>query len=243
MSTATAARELPILFSGEMVRAILEGRKTQTRRVVKWKPRREGLNLSFSGLTLGYYSSFDPGSGWVLRSREGMGCWNDRTHPIHCPYGQPGDRLYVRETWRIEDGGRYPGIIRYAADNRTRGYGHLGHAHDAVWLAAGKISRKPNGGWHPSIHMPRIFSRLWLEVVSVRVERVQCISRNDAIAEGASGFREDVYPPVTGRGVSPFIHSFAELWDSINAKRGHLWESHPWVWVVEFKVQPEGGSE
>lgn len=87
-------KEHPIIFTPANIRAILEGRKTQTRRVAKWKPREAGLNLDAASLSVGYYHTGVPSSGFVLRSMGGS-CWNDRTYPLHCPYGVPGDRLVI----------------------------------------------------------------------------------------------------------------------------------------------------
>lgn len=251
MKAGTASRERPILFSGEMVRAILDGRKTQTRRVVRWKPRHKGLNLGFSGLTVGYYSTFDPTSGWVLRSRDGMGLWNDRTYPLDCPYGQPGDRLYVRETFVIESSFG----IEFDYEPPFEGRPLLRH-HNSDWgdwweqphyratdpkpdLVYENMD-EPACRWRPSIHMPKWASRLWLEVTGIRVERVQEISAADAVAEGIHGVMEDRTryfgpPDENGRTKYPTPGAaFHSLWDSLNAKRGYSWESNPWVWVVEF---------
>ncbi len=103
-------KERPILFSDEMVRALLANRKTQTRRIAKFKPYMPGqtLNLSFSGFDLGYYCTDVPSSGYVLRTRDGNGVWNDRTKPLHCPYGKVGDRLWVREAWTPDHAAFYP---------------------------------------------------------------------------------------------------------------------------------------
>jgi len=104
---AQEVRERPIIFSGRHVVAILLGRKTQTRRVVKWKLREEGLNLSASSLSLGFYCTDMPSSGYVLRSRDGRGLWNDRTYPLHSPHGAPDERLWVREALWVSDCGNY----------------------------------------------------------------------------------------------------------------------------------------
>lgn len=167
--------ERPILFNGEMVRAILEGRKTQTRRVVK---------------QLDLIQDTDPPA-----FRDAYGDW----HPTvsRSPYGQPGDRLWVRETWSLHD-----------TDN-------------PAYKAGASEGELEYYRWHPSIHMPRKFSRITLEVTGVRVERVQEITPEDAKAEGI----EHLYAP---------RNAFANLWNSINAKRGYSWESNPWVWVVDF---------
>ena len=170
-------KERPVLFSGEMVRAILEGRKTQTRRVIKPQPLWVG----------------DPNVAFKTHSANPKGI-------INCPYGQPGDRLWVRETFA---GTKNTGFAYRATDTA---YGHK---------------------WRPSIFMPHWASRINLEVVSVRVERVQDISIEDAYDEGMEWGDQ-------GCGVL----EFKNLWDSINLKRGYGWDANPWVWVIEFKRLP-----
>jgi hypothetical protein len=202
MTVATAVKERPILFSGPMVRAILDGKKTQTRRAIK--PRVGGLaGLNFWG--------------WDY-DRAVFG--TDLLGPVQqvrCPYGAPGDRLWVRETWLRN---AHDEVI-YLADWREQGY---------EWEGM---------GWKPSIHMPRWASRLTLEITGVRVERVQDISEVDAQAEGVDReFRTVVMHP---RGVKDYHMplsyraGFANLWNQINADRGFEWEANPWVWVVEFR--------
>lgn len=183
--------EKPILFSGAMVRAILDGRKTQTRRVVKPQPSRDLFHLECL-----------PG-----------GEWRDEEVSLGlCPYGQPGDRLWVRETWGMTvDAGVHP------ADSEL-----VYRATDPDW------STTEGWKWRPSIFMRRFACRLFLEVTAVRVERLQDISPQDAWAEAIP---HDDWE--TGGAVT----EFARLWDSINAKRGYGWESNPWVWVVEFRIQ------
>lgn len=194
----TTTKERPILFSGEMVRAILGGHKTQTRRVVKPQPH--------------------AGARWGLQGWEdGHGC------ALRNPYGQPGDLLWVRETWAYNEA---QGTI-YAADG------------DTPDPDDNDGPERCRGRWRPSIHMPRWASRITLEVVSVRVERVQSITHEDALAEGI----EDAEPGADLR-IAGLPYSFARtrfclLWNSINAARGYSWEVNPWVWVVEFRrTQP-----
>lgn len=213
MTTATATKERPILFSGPMVRAILDGKKTQTRRVAKFKPLVPGLNLSFSGL-----EADDQGrNGWALASRDGRGTWNERTELLRCPYGQVGDRLWVKETWHHED--------TSCADHKCGQPTHI--YHKATEVYPGSIR------WRPSIFMQRWASRITLEVAYVRVERLQRITEEDAKAEGvddkAPGYLSSRFPG------KPHSAQFALLWESINAKRGKTWESNPWVWVVDFR--------
>ena len=215
-------KERPILFSAPMVRAILDGRKTQTRRVVKPQPENDGsggvVREADSWIWRGGKALRRVGYGddYVHTDREAM-C---RAMESVSPYGVPGDRLWVRETWgcpeadhpRVPDGRKpQPGDrIVYAANEA-----------DAWQWRCG--SGMP---WRPSIHMPRWASRITLEVVSVRVERVQEIGEEDATAEGVAFTK---YANASAR-----FH-FREIWDSINAARGFGWDANPWVWVVEFR--------
>jgi hypothetical protein len=209
-------KEFPILFKAEMVRAILGNRKFQTRRIVKWKKPDAGLNMQFSGLQSGFYCTDAPASGWVLRSRDGGGCWNDRTERTYCPYGVVGDKLWVRETWAYAPDGYV-----YRAD-----YLDGGDAQGVVDFRTGNVIPLI---WKPSIFMPRAASRIQLEVLNVRVERVHSISELDALAEG-------VTPAIAGV-MEGWEHRFAyrDLWNKINSKSGVDWDTNPWTWVIEFK--------
>lgn len=224
-----AIKERPILFSEAMIRAILEGRKTQTRRVVKWKVRQKGLNLAFSGLEAGFYHSDLVASGYVLRSRGGAGgCWNDRTWPIHCPYGQPGDRLWVRESFSF-------GISDNPADKGQVGF-MFGEEGDGLHPDSPKDSAQWCRTWKkkPSIFMPRWASRIALEVIGVRIERLHEISEADAKAEGVKPFPKDPEGDCFTDGLHRTAYQF--LWNEINGWRGpKCWDANPWVWVVEFR--------
>ena len=171
-------KERPILFSGPMVRAILAGRKTQTRRIVK--PQSAVLTDQMA-------------RGFGVRPPA-----VENAAVIPCPYGQVGDRLWVREAWAL-----HPeiGNLLYKADD-----------------GAPSDTR-----WRPSIHLPRKHSRILLEMTSIRVERLQTISWEDALAEGTDN------DPATTNAVG----SFAKYWDYING--AEAWDMNPWVWVVGFK--------
>ena len=182
--------ERQILFSGPMVRAILAGQKTQTRRVAR---------LTDAG---------------HVKEPRGNRRWHteDPDAAMACPYGQPGDRLWVREAWQSHVGPYGESIV----------YAHKATDDDCL------------GPWRPSIFMPRAFSRMTLEIVSVRFEQLLEITEEDAKSEGVTP--SDAALKVAHR---PYTESFIELWDSINAKRGIGWDSNPWVWVIEFRrVQP-----
>jgi len=196
-------KERPILFSGPMVRAILEGRKTQTRRVAS-HPLAKSARVILGPNREWYFDC-------IQHDETGGG--------IQCPYGSPGDRLWVRETWGA--------MIKYP----MRG--------DALFYRASDPSPdKPFPyPWRPSIHMPRWASRITLEIEAVLVERLQDISEEDAKAEGiesrldgpdteyCSGCNYDwCWCPVT---------AYKRLWESINGPGS--WDANPWVWVIQFR--------
>ena len=193
-------KERPIIFSSEMVCAILKGEKTQTRRVIKPQPK----------VIHALYSDASIETNCIFEKREDQ--------RIHCPYGAPGDELWVRETWNVlNSDGCSPRDITPQPDR--------------VVYKANEDDQYPF--WRPSIFMPRWASRIQLLITDVRVERVRDISVEDAYAEG-------VRNPFYGRGTvggdfSVVNVMFQDLWNSINAKRGHSWESNPWVWVIEFE--------
>jgi hypothetical protein len=191
-----------------MVRAILEGRKTQTRRVVKFKPQEL--------VDTGYERELKV---WMTDE------YGDH-HIKPCPYGQPGDRLWVRETWGVAPPVELSVIEKMRADW-------------VIYRADGGLFDRQQR-WRPSIHMPRWASRITLEIMNVRVERLQGISEEDAKAEGITELAPDMFdvdlPPEQDDSPHPTARdAFENLWDSINAERGYGWEANPWVWVIEFK--------
>lgn len=202
-------KERPILFSAPMVQAILAGRKTQTRRVVKSK--RELILIPFAALQSEMQEHLEL-QGW----RE----WVNGHLGPPCPYGQPGDRLWVRETTEADHNtSDTVTLSRYSADKSpvlySRCEDHEYNGSVAHWDYPRDV--------RPSIHMPRWASRINLEITGVRVERLKDISEADAMAEGVWGYR--ALP--TGR------QQFEALWGDINGPES--WAANPWVWVVEFK--------
>jgi hypothetical protein len=198
MTTATTTRERPVLFSGPMVRAILDGSKTQTRRVVKGEWAR-ALNACSVPTTLVQLPA---------RLRQAA---------CDCPYGQPGDRLWVRETFGV------------MADK----YHRVAYAADTGHTASGRaVSEIEGGRWRPSIFMPRSACRLVLELTDVRVERLQAITAEGAIAEGIPS--RGIEPPCLASAIM-YLHDFEQLWNGINGARGYGWDANPWVWVVSFQ--------
>lgn len=203
-------KEHPILMNGAMVRAVLDGGKTQTRRVMKPQPTRIGTTtiLEYRG---GLYQP--------ERLPANSNLFN------HCPYGQAGDRIWVRET--------FSDVYGAGGDEDRR-------KKEVMYRANGETDPYVIGGrWTPSIHMPRWASRILLEIVSVRVERLQDISDTDIVAEGigldASAEAQDRYDIVLkGSGASgraTLRTAWRDLWEST----GGDWDANEWLWVIEFK--------
>lgn len=190
-------KERPILFNAPMVRAVLDGRKTQTRRICKQAEVEEGDEL------------------------------------FSCPYGKPGDRLWVREAWGIancwltyDEPTDPPRCIAYRADHAARCFDPEYDVNTDDW---GWDAMK----WKPSIHMPRWASRITLEITDVRVERLQEISRGDALAEGC---------PFANMSEGPDPRKwYTDLWTEINGASS--WDANPWVWVIEFKRCDNFGND
>ncbi|WP_130997388.1 hypothetical protein [Klebsiella variicola] len=202
-------KERGMIFNGEMVRAILDGRKTQTRRIIK-------------DCTVGR----DQISKFIQIEKKFIGCYPEDVPELIrecCPYGVPGDRIWVRETFCPVDDTQYGGEkwVDYRATPRYEA------SHPAGWDSA------PNDAealkWRPSIHMPRWASRILLEITGVRVERLRSMSQDDARAEGV----------IAASGPMEAGLAFRELWDSIYGEES--WKANPWVWVIEFK-RVEGGA-
>lgn len=215
MSTTT--KERPILMSGEMVRAILSGNKTQTRRIVD--------RVAGFGKVREFSPSDTPGYDFNFRCRRGL--WQDfrRTEIFdRCPYGMPGDRLWVRECFYIDH-------IDHVIGPLVKPDGEIPIYYRADGDCCLQIPEccccevgKPR--WRPSIHMPRWASRITLEITGVRVERLQEISDQDAVSEGIE-ILDSFDPEFGARG------TFRELWQSINGPDS--WDLNPWVWVVCFE--------
>lgn len=207
--TQTEVRERPILFSTPMVRAILEGRKTQTRRIVKPQPDK--------------HWAFNLRTVENLKTQRIEFVDDDYRYCVPCPYGRPSDRLWVREAWAPASAALPSGLgVLYRSDYHTE-----------------LEKRDGDQKWKPSIHMPRWASRITLEITRICVERVQEISEKDAIAEGciklpASGRITDVKGGQYGGRIWTTAKGwYSCLWNSINGPES--WSENPWVWVVEFK--------
>jgi hypothetical protein len=220
--TAHAVKERPILFSGTLVRALLDDRKTQTRRIMKMVGT-AAEKIGEATAKGARFERYDRGDGTdhghfriVTSSDVAFNAW--------CPYGVPGERLWVREAWAVDDSldlvrpsdllfsGRRPVRIHYCADGpKPAGFGK---------------TRAP-------IHMPRLASRLTLEITEVRVQRLQEICEEDARAEGV----HIRHPPPDGKGWPQSNREvFTRLWASING--ADSWVANPWVWCISFRRIP-----
>lgn len=220
--------ERGMIFNAEMVRALLSGRKTQTRRPIKWKQTR------FTEI-----GEREDGSKWPWSEDAEHAC--DFWHP--CPFGAVGDRIWVRETWGVishafSDDGL---MIDWVPDRPSTAihempFGNGYYSGYAIYAADGDFTWGDDDGyedgrscWKPSIHMPRAASRILLEITDVRVERLRSMSQDDARAEGV----------IAASGPMEAGLAFRELWDSIYGEES--WKANPWVWVIEFK-RVEGGA-
>jgi len=218
--------ERPILMSGSMARATLRDiePKTQTRRVVKPQPWPSARSGHYGRAVPSGSGGMHPASAIFSETLDRRPPWA-ASQPIKCPFGEPGDRLWVREALGFDHAN---GAVTYAAD------GTVAKAIDPTY--------EPRRA-RPSIHMPRWASRITLEITDIRVERVRDICWLDAIAEGVErfvtddpelqGMWRDYSEPGMASG-NP-IGSFMTLWNSLNAERGHGWRTNPWVWVIQFK--------
>lgn len=230
-------KETGIIMSGSQIPAILGGRMTQTRRVVEPQPYlRDTTNIHREPIKFWAWLKGNEYETWPEHMKR-----QDLVE--HCPYGQAGDRLWVRETCKI--GGTYGKKLEkvsvlYRADDCLK-YEIL-HYQSGLLLASDK-------GWRPSIHMPKWACRLWLEITEARVEQINQISEEDAIAEGMSCeyVLNHVLPHYESgeRYISAnyYPEVFRQFWNSLNAKRGYGWDMNPWVWVLSFKRGEKGEEE
>jgi hypothetical protein len=205
-------KERPMLYAGAMVRALLRDADPKT------MTRREVTRLAGFGIVTEFDRTDTPGYDWHFRDAAMR--WHDISHARLmqcCPYGQPGERLWVRETWNRTNPSGADGVYFYRADTNF-----------PECIGGGTIW--PDVLWRPSIHMPRRASRINLKITDVRVERLQDICANDAQAEGCM--------PLTGDDEADnWVRGFRVLWMSINGAGS--WATNPWVWVVSFeRIEP-----
>ena len=214
-------KERGMIFNAEMVRAILDGRKTQTRRIMKPQPTPCTLQKGGHWWPSNVFKT-------MLHIEEemqnGKGGWGGLVGDA-CPFGNVGDRIWVRETW-----------ARYNIDQDS---------HDMAYRATTPEDWPEEGRWRPSIHMPRWASRITLEITGVRVERLQNISDEDVDAEGFAGdYPTSALPELFPGEPSDWSHlsmrdCYGVLWQSIYGEDS--WQSNPWVWVIDFR-RIEGGA-
>ncbi|WP_337037778.1 MULTISPECIES: hypothetical protein [Pseudescherichia] len=203
-----------MIFNAEMVRAILDGRKTQTRRIMKNQP----AELPSSPVSI---TRIDTGFQWYA---------NDGVSSVFtCPFGQPGDRIWVREAFRVMGCATDVARLMYKASERNS------FTESTRTVPVASCTKQPSQKWTPSIHMPRWASRILLEITDVRVERLNSISEEDARAEGCAGGHDSI--PDYHYSATPHEH-FRHVWTSIYGEES--WSS-AWVWVIEFK-RVDGGA-
>ena len=222
-------KERGVIFNAEMVQAILDGRKTQTRRIIK-------------DCSVGR----DPISKFIQIGKKFIGCYPEDVPELIrecCPFGAVGDRIWVREAFRVMGCATDVARLMYKASERSS----FTEATRTVPVAS--CTKQPSHKWTPSIHMPRWASRIMLEITHVRVERLNSISEEDAAAEGvgsalwfaAKGVPEEEWASLGEHGAerASHINTFATLWESIYGTSS--WQANPWVWVIEFR-RVEGGA-
>ncbi|MFI2852711.1 hypothetical protein ACH677_11280 [Klebsiella aerogenes] len=228
-------KERGIIFNGEMVRAILDGRKTQTRRIMKLQPKpsksRPG-DFWFSSKKLEsmvHVSDLAPGNSPIAD-------YHLFIQEHCCPFGAVGDRIWVREAFRVHSRATDVATLVYKASERNS---WTEQTHRVPVAVCNKPATPEK--WTPSLHMPRWASRILLEITDVRVERLNAISQEDAQAEGMelTGWRPTYSDPDSGGEVWTPYDKFARLWESIYGEGS--WKVNPWVWVIEFK-RVEGGA-
>lgn len=207
----------PILFSSEMVRAILEGRKTQTRRVMKPQPSDDFSPVAvewYSPIVIDRHGEEQPG-------KEIFGVYSDE-EGYRCPYGAPEDQLWIKEAWGVHE--RISCCKEDMPNCKCK---------DGVFRPVVHFAGKENHAWgmygppkkRSARFMPRTASRITLEIVKVRVERIKEITTQDCEAEGVGYDLNEI----------GWHYAFGQLWNKINEKRGFGWNVNPWVWVIEFK--------
>lgn len=241
------SKERGMIFNAEMVRAILSGQKTQTRRIMKVQPEHPNL-----GLRRIIDSKNPADNGKYFWSQSDATGLKARSKPFNCPHGNVGDRIYVRETWQG------PLVDFEHSDDLLRNAEKYEKPENCVYEADGVPAPEFYDAddnlrccWRPSIHMPRWASRILLEITNVRVERLNDISEQDAIAEGIDtdwlAESQDNYDCIADHNMSgrPTAKGhFSYLWQSIYGDdKSKCWEKNPWIWVIEFKRVQEQSND
>ena len=224
------SKERGMIFNAEMVRAILSGQKTQTRRVMKPQPVLEDAFVGGITKPTWIYKGTATPSGWIMHNM--------------CHHGNVGDRIWVRETWQG------PLVDFEHSDDLLRNAEKYEKPENCVYKADGVPAPEFYDAddnlrccWRPSIHMPIWASRILLEITNVRVERLNDISEQDAIAEGIERYNDDgiVYYGPYGKGDCRPERAFSDLWKSIYGDES--WEKNPWVWCISFKRVQEQSND
>lgn len=206
-------KERPILFTAEMVNAILAGNKTMTRRVIKPQPHPDFLSRGIAGMA----AQWPKQDGIRIFMKDGC------SELVKCPYGRPGDRLWVREAWRAAK--------CYDELNGTQLTGKISGRNIKYIEGVDKFLSGPQiGRYRHARFMPRWASRITLEITNIKVERAQDITDTDALREGVDRTNTSI-TSIPGYAVQ----RFKALWDSIYKDWGYGWDSNPWVWVIKFK--------
>ena len=234
-TTTRSATERGALFKPEMILAILENLKIETRRPVKLTEFQKSETPSFD---------------WTFRDRRG--CWNDVCNEevlnppnkqfaklIRPPLGYVGDRMWLRESWRPSFDDELHDVVEYRVDGAKRKPQIKDKDVGMRFNEACEFSESTDP-WRSPMFMPRWASRLTLEVARVRVERVQSITEEDAIAEGVDAVS---LADVPRQATTSRRADFAQLWDRLYGKTGHAWAKNPWVWVVEFRKASDGTKD
>lgn len=226
------SKERGMIFNAEMVRAILSGLKTQTRRIMAIQPENSklGLRRVIESKNVRYNGKYF----WSQSDAVGL---KARSKVFACPYGKVGDRIWVRETWQG------PLVDFELSDDLRRNPEKYEKPENCFYSADGVPAPEFYDAddnlrrcWRPSIYMPRWASRILLEITNVRVERLNDISEEDAQAEGVSLSTHTITPPE-----AVYRVGFSELWRSIYGDEG--WKKNPWVWVIEFKRVQEQSND
>lgn len=226
-------RERPIIFNADMVRAVLDGRKTQTRRIMRVQPSADFCPMNME-LKTGFNARwYTPGlvdkDGYLQPAKKQVFGVAGEDEGYTCPFGAVGDRLWVRETFRVHSRATDVATLVYKASEQ-QSWTQQTHRVPIEKCNKPAVVDK----WTPSIHMPRWASRITLEITGVRVERLQDISREDAISEGGPPSHPSIDAVSLDYGFPDFSRSwFGQTWWSIYGEES--WQANPWVWVIEFK--------
>ena len=220
-------KETGLPLCASQVRALLDGRKATHRVAAKFKAIEKGYHLTDRSLQVGHWHPGIPNSGTLLGTSI-AGVWKDRTHPLDCPYGLPGDHLWLQEEWC-----KHGGLVTYREDGDW--IEEYAQAKPEEFAALKKLGIEPK--WQPAETLPQDLARAHMEITAFRVERLKAITADQAIAEGL------ITLPASGRYVISLGDQHAgmasedprEVYFWLWALNGGNWKSNPWVWVIDFK--------